>query len=294
VVLTEAGRVFLPHAEAVLAAARDGAEAVRGLTSAESGAVSLALVGTLAATGVVGRLRGFARRHPGARRELRTANSREVSGLVRRGEVVLGLRYFDDPSPALVSRQVAEEVMVLACPAEHRFAGKRLRDPALLAGERWVGFPTAPGRHDSFAHLLARQLAAAGLDGAEVVEIDSLTAQKRLIEAGFGIGLLPESSVQEELRLGTLALIRAPRLRCAVPVFLLQRKRGYLSAAAQALIALIGGAPLRPRSGVAARRGRGLGAPRRRRPGDIARGAGEDGPGGLRPARPGRSARAPL
>jgi DNA-binding transcriptional LysR family regulator len=33
----------------------------------------------------------------------------------------------------------------------------------------------------------------------------SMTAQERLIEAGIGIARLPESSVHEELRLGTLA-----------------------------------------------------------------------------------------
>src|SRR6516225_6778643 len=54
--LTEAGRAFLPHAEAVLAAVRDGREAVRGLNAGLSGAVSLALVGTLADTHVVGKL----------------------------------------------------------------------------------------------------------------------------------------------------------------------------------------------------------------------------------------------
>ena len=48
--LTEAGRTFLPHAEAALAALKDGREAVRGLKGGMQGAISLALVGTLADT----------------------------------------------------------------------------------------------------------------------------------------------------------------------------------------------------------------------------------------------------
>ncbi len=60
--LTEAGRAFLPFAEAVLAAIEDGREAVRATVSEERGAVSLALVGTLADTHIVDVLRQFARR----------------------------------------------------------------------------------------------------------------------------------------------------------------------------------------------------------------------------------------
>ena len=48
--------------------------------------------------------------------------------------------------------------------------------------------------------------------------IDSMTAQKRLIEAGIGIALLPESSVHEELRLGTLRTIDVPHLQTTVPI----------------------------------------------------------------------------
>src|SRR5215469_5083576 len=51
--LTEAGRAFLPHAEATLASLRDGQEAVRCLQAGIGGAVSLALVGTLADTRIV-------------------------------------------------------------------------------------------------------------------------------------------------------------------------------------------------------------------------------------------------
>src|SRR5205814_1255599 len=78
-------------------------------------------------------------------------------------------------------------------------------EPAALAGERWITFPPRPGPGpEPYATLLQHRLAACGLGDAEVVHIDSLTAQKRMVEAGFGLALLAESSVDEELRRGTL------------------------------------------------------------------------------------------
>ncbi len=58
--------------------------------------------------------------------------------------------------------------------------------------------------------MLQRQLAAAGLAGAEIMTVDSLSAHKRLAEAGFGLSLLPHSSIDEELELGTLKLLKVP------------------------------------------------------------------------------------
>jgi len=239
VILTEAGRTLLPYAEAALAGLKDGAEAVRGLARGERGAVSVALVGTLASTRFAGMLRQFGQRHPSVKLELRTANSEEVSDLVRRGEATLGLRYFTDSDPGLVSEQVTEEALVLACSPDHRLAGRRVRDLGALVGERWVAFPPRRRRREPFATALEHRLAAAGIEAAEIVRIDSLTAQKRLVEAGFGIALLIESSVQEELRLGSLEIIDAPALRGGVPVTLVRRRNGYLSGAAQSLVAVI-------------------------------------------------------
>jgi len=243
VILTEAGRALLPYAEAALAGLKDGAEAVRGLARGERGAVSVALVGTLASTRFAAMLRQFGQRHPAVRLELRTANSQEVSDLVRRGEATLGLRYFTDPDPGLVSEQVTEEALVLACSPDHRLAGRRVRDPGVLAGERWVTFPPQRRRREPFATALEQRLAAAGIEAADIVRIDSLTAQKRLVEAGFGIALLIESSVQEELRLGSLEIIDAPALRGGVPVTLVRRRNGYLSGAARSLVAVIKAGP---------------------------------------------------
>jgi DNA-binding transcriptional LysR family regulator len=244
-ILTDAGRTFLPYAEAVLATLKDGTQAVRALQGADHGAVSLAIVGTLASTTIVDQLRRFSAKHRNARFELRTANSFEVSDMVRRGDVSLGLRYFGDPSPKLLSRQISQERMVVVCSPRHKWAGKRLRDPAPLRSDQWFALPMTRHR-DSFAHLVARQLAAAQLDDVPVMAIDSLTAQKRLIEAGIGIALLPESSIREELRLGTLRTIDISQLQTTVPIHVLYRKNGYLTGASRTLLALLSNVPGRP------------------------------------------------
>jgi DNA-binding transcriptional LysR family regulator len=243
-VLTEAGRAFLPYAEAVLASLQDGTQAVQALQGGDHGAVSIAIVGTLAGTTIVQQLRHFSTRHANARLDLRTANSFEVSDMVRRGEVSLGVRYFGDPSPELVSRRILEERIVVVCSAQHQWGGKRLRQPEKLRGDQWLSLPMTRHR-DSFAHLVARQLASAGLDDVSVMAIDSMTTQKRLIEAGIGIALLPESSIHEEMRLGTLRTIDVSHLETTVPVHVIYRKNGYLTGASRTLLALISGAPVR-------------------------------------------------
>jgi DNA-binding transcriptional LysR family regulator len=51
-----------------------------------------------------------------------------------------------------------------------------------------------------------------------------------MVEAGFGLVLLPERSVDEELRTRTLCAVRIPAMRVTIPVALVHRRR-YLSGA---------------------------------------------------------------
>lgn len=237
--LTEAGRAFLPHAEAALAALKDGRDAVQGLRTGLRGAISLALVGTLADTHIIGALHRFARRSKDVKLALRTASSAEVTDLVRRGEATLGLRYFASDRADLVSHDAGREAMRVVAAPGHRLAGRRLRHARALKGERWIGFPPTHGEHDSSGHVLARQLIRAGLEDADLTLIDSLTAQKRLAQAGFGLALVPESSVRDELRRRMLVALDVPAMATAIPIVAIHRRSGYLSPAAKALLALL-------------------------------------------------------
>jgi DNA-binding transcriptional LysR family regulator len=239
-VLTDAGRAFLPHAEAALASLRDGIDAVRAVCGTERGTVALAVVGTLASTTLTAHLRRFRDAHPEIALDLRTALSAEVSGLVRRGDVTLGLRYAADPDPDLISVVVHDEPMRVVCAPDHRLARARHVAPPALAGERWLTFPSRPpGAREPYSATLAQRLAAAGVTAAETIAVDSLTAQKRLVEAGFGLAILPTSAIDEELRAKTLRVLRIPALHATLPVALIHRRRAFLSGAARALIALL-------------------------------------------------------
>lgn len=253
--LTDAGHALLPHAQAAIACVRDGAAAVRALARGDAGRLTLAIVGTLASSGLAPRLARFRDRHPRVQLLLRTGSSAEVSGLVRRGEATLGLRYFADPAPDLVSRAIGHESLIVVAAPDHRLARGRRIPAQRLAGEPWVGFPPRRGQApDPFGHVLARRLTAAGLDDAEVVVIDSLTAQKRLVESGFGLALVPVTSVGEEIARGSLCALDVPDLRAQVDVVLIHRKRAFLGPAARRLIDDLAAGTRTPRRAMASRR----------------------------------------
>jgi DNA-binding transcriptional LysR family regulator len=238
--LNEAGAAFLPFAQAMLANLRDGIAAVTDVAESSGGTITLAVVGTLASTSLLGRLRSFRERHPDVRLILRTANSNEVSLLVRKGDAHLGLRYFSDDSGSLEEVEVDHERLVIVYATDSRIVPPRASNVSDLASAPWVAFPPGSGSSgEPFAKLLDRHLDRLGFGDSKRIRIDSLTAQKRMIEADFGIGIVPESAVVEELRLGSLQVIDLAGFEEAVPIYLLRRTNGYMSGAMRQLLDIL-------------------------------------------------------
>src|SRR5262249_50733555 len=145
ILLTDAGRAFLPYAETLLASMRDGMAAVRALEGHDHGAMTLAVVGTLASTSLTGCLRSFRAAYPRVELRVRTALSREVSALERRGDAPLGLRYDVDADPELVCRTVHRDSMVPVCSAAHPLARRGPLRPHRPRGATLGAFPARPG-----------------------------------------------------------------------------------------------------------------------------------------------------
>src|SRR5258705_438425 len=126
--------------------------------------------------------------------------------IVRRGGFTRASAALHLSQPAISRRvHLLEGELGPVCSPHHRLVHARRVDAKALAGERWITFPVRPGAApEPYASALERGLALVGASPSEIIPIDSLTAQKRMVEAGFGLALLQESSVNEELRVGTL------------------------------------------------------------------------------------------
>ena len=189
-----------------MAAAQDAENAVRALTRANAGPVSLAVVGTLAGGQLSPILKRFAREYPDVELTLRTATSAEVSDLIRRGEAAIGLRYDIDRLRDLDADSCCRAVAgglrapIIRWPAS---ACKARRSQ----GERWIAFPVcrAPRNHGVARFALFQ---THGLGEIAWTPVDSLTAQKRLVEAGLGIALLTKAMPRMSCDFGTISTIR--------------------------------------------------------------------------------------
>ena len=233
--LSDAGRVMVPYAERAVAAAQDAENAVRAL----AGPIALAVVGTLAGGRLSAILKRFAAEHPEVELSLRTATSAEVSDMIRRGEATIGLRYDRDRSRELDCELLFAERLQVVCASDHPRAGRRVTKLADLSGERWIAFPVVPGRREITASHVFALFQTHGLGEIDWTPVDSLTAQKRLVEAGLGIALLSESNAAEELRHKTISTIGVGDLKASHDVVTVTRRGGFLSAAARRLLEIV-------------------------------------------------------
>lgn len=252
--LSDAGRVMVPYAERAVAAAQDAENAMRALSRDSSGPVALAVTGTLAGERLSKVLKRFARQHPDVALTLRTATSAEVSDLIRRGEATIGLRYDRDRSPELDCEVLFAEPLGVVCALDHPLAGRRVGKLADLRDERWIAFPELPGRREITASHVFALFLTHGLGEVAWTPVDSLTAQKRLVEAGLGIALLSQSNAAEELGGSRIATIRVGNLAASHEVVAVTRHGGFLSAASRRLLDIIRADFTKPRGTNTARR----------------------------------------
>ena len=159
--------------------------------------------------------------------------------MILRGEATVGLRYDFDRSSDLDYERLFAERLVVVCAPDHPWAGRRVAKLAGLRHERWIAFPEVPGRREISASQICALFQTHGLGEVDWTPVDSLTAQKRLIESGFGIALLAPSTVADDLKARTIATIAVGDLAASHHIVAVTRRGGFLSAASRCLLDMI-------------------------------------------------------
>jgi DNA-binding transcriptional LysR family regulator len=198
--LTDAGNAFLPYAVRALETLTDGRMQVNALERGGAGRLAIGAAPAVSTYVLPPLLKRFSQGYPRVSISVRTGHSEEILDLVLREQVTLGLvRALQHPD--IVSTPLYEDRLILVAEPEHHFAaGGRIRMKE-LADEQLVQFDRTSSYHD----LTSALFVTAGVSPAGTMELDNIDAAKKMVEQGFGVALLPQTSVADELEAGALA-----------------------------------------------------------------------------------------
>lgn len=226
--LTDAGRVFLPHARAALAAAQAGRDALASLRGLLTGQLR---IGTVLPTheGFVALIGRYRHQHPGVELRITENHTRPLIRSVLLGELdlalislgpILGLH------ADLEAEQILAEPVVVAISPNHPLAARRSLTLRQLADEAIVTLPPGSGQREMLEIVSAR----AGFVPKITAESSDYPLLIELAAQGVGIAFVPLTAVAGN---DSVALIQISRPRLERHLFLIWQQPN-LSPAARA------------------------------------------------------------
>ncbi len=181
----------------------------------------------------------FETRHPQANVRLEYLHPSRVLDRVITGEAELGLLSYPKKWADLHVITWREEAMVLAVHPAHRFAQRECVPVSELDGEPFIAFdPDLPIRRS-----IDRFLRHHDIHVEVVLGFDNVENIKRAVEIPSGVSILPEPSLAQEVKAGTLAAVRIegrnPGDRLTRPLAIIHRRHGTLDLAASTFLDLL-------------------------------------------------------
>jgi DNA-binding transcriptional LysR family regulator len=234
--LTEAGRVFLAEARAVLARAEAAELALSEFGALKRGTLLIQASQTVADYWLPRHLVAFRRAYPQISIRLGIGNTAQVAAAVESGTAELGFVEGAVANEHLASAPIARDQLVIVVGPEHPWVGRpRLMPRDLMEGE-WVLREPGSGTRSVFEDAL-RDLGAKP-DALRIqLELPSNEAVRAAVEAGLGATAISSSVAAPSIEAGLLYQVafRLPEREFHV----LRRKDHYHSRVANALLALM-------------------------------------------------------
>jgi len=213
-VLTDPGGRFLQRAREALDALRQGASELHELAQTPRGPVSVAALPTVGAYVLPALVEAFLRQNPEVKLRLEEGLAHELEERVARGELDLAVTTLPLQRVDLVAQKLWNEPFLLAVPRGHRLAGAKrpvamsalAREPLVIVG----GSAANPA--------LRAAGEALGIEPRIAIEVDHPQSQRRMVERGVGVALMPEIMARDHAggRFEVVDVQAAPRRTVAL------------------------------------------------------------------------------
>ena len=234
--LTEAGRLFLAEARAVLARAASAETVLADLAGLKRGTLLLAASQTVSSYWLPPLMHRYRTRFPDIAMQLSIGNTEQVAAAVREGIADLGFVEGAIVDPALAATPAAEDELALVVAADHPWVKTWPAGATDFRSTRWVMREQGSGTRAMFEEaLLGLGIAIGDLDIA--LELSSNEAVRAAVEAGAGATVLSRLVTSASVTAGTLVQIPAA-LRKRQFLAVRHRER-HLTSAQREFLALV-------------------------------------------------------
>jgi DNA-binding transcriptional LysR family regulator len=230
---TAIGQTFLPAARRLLAQFERTVADIQDVVDIRGGRVTIASLISVATNILPAVLERFGARHPTVRVRVLDESEQDIVEHVRRGDAEFAIDMeMDAPDADLIFTTVMQDRFVMACRRDH---------PLAAGGPvRWEALTDMPvvtlGQRSGTSRLLYAQLPRAENNLAWRYEVQHLSTKMAFIEAGLGVGIIPEMSMQTHTGAGG-ALVYRPLVEpdLSRSIVIVERRAATLSPAAAAL-----------------------------------------------------------
>jgi molybdate transport repressor ModE-like protein len=191
--LTEAGRVLVGHADAILARIESAEEDLAALAGLRGGRLRLISFQSGGATLAPRAVAAFHERHPQVELSMLEAEPEEAGERLKAGDVDVALVYDHESTPGLLApdldlTHLLDDRYDAILPAAHPLAKRRRLSLADLANEQFVASTNLCGCR-KITETVCRE---AGFAPRVAFEADETMAAQALVSAGVGVTLLPQ------------------------------------------------------------------------------------------------------
>ena len=201
--LTAAGAYLAERAAALLNDLDDVERAMRDFASGERGRLRLGATRTVGGYALPAVLAAFHAEHPGIELQLTVDNTQAIERLLLQRAVELAVVEGRIHSPALASRPLRQDTLLLVAPPDHPLTTRDVVQLEDLRGQPFV--MREPG---SGTGALAEAALGPLADAIDVVlELDQPEAIVRSVEAGMGLTFISETIVARQVVAGTLRVL---------------------------------------------------------------------------------------
>ena len=206
VTLTEAGRKSYEYAEEIFELYAEMENSIKELTGDVSGVLTLGASTTIAEYMLPSLLSGFTTQYPDIQLRLRVSNTEGVVSMVENSMIDLGIVEGPVANKNLLVEQCRVDYLVVIVPTGHVLASKQSMTMDELLHYPFICREEGSGTRD----VIMDYVQSLGLDKNNLnisLELGSPESVKGAVEAGMGVSIVSNVTIEKELKLGSIAKV---------------------------------------------------------------------------------------